>query len=119
VADRFTVKHWDDFERTGRWSLVRRSLGVSAFGMNLVEIEPDGKIPEHDEREREHEEVFIVLEGTAAILIDGEEHPAPAGTFARLAPEPNRAVVNRGRTKARVLIVSAPVSSGYEPLDWA
>jgi hypothetical protein len=90
VADRFTVKSWDEFERTGRWSLVRRSLGVSSFGMNPVEIEPEGKIPEHDETERAQEEVFIVLEGTAAFVIDGEEHPAPTGTFARIDPEPNR-----------------------------
>jgi quercetin dioxygenase-like cupin family protein len=56
--------------------------------MNLVELDPDGKIAEHDETDREQEEVFIVLEGTAAILIDREEYPAPAGAFARLDPSP-------------------------------
>jgi uncharacterized cupin superfamily protein len=119
VAERFTVKHWDEFERTGRWSLVRRSLGVSSFGMNLVELDPDGKIAEHDETDREQEEVFIVLEGTAAILIDGEEYPAAAGAFARPRSPPSRTVVNKGGTKAKVLIVSAPMSSGYDPPDWA
>jgi uncharacterized cupin superfamily protein len=119
MGERFTVKHWDDFERTGRWALARKSLGVSAFGMNLVEIEPDGRIPEHDETERDQEEVFIVLEGSAVIVIDGEEHPAPAGTFARLDPRPSRTVVNSGRQPARVLIVSAPTSSGFEPADWS
>jgi quercetin dioxygenase-like cupin family protein len=88
-------------------------------GLNLVELEPEDRIPEHDETEREQEKVFIVLEGDAALVIDGEEHPAPVGTVARLDPEPSRTVVNKGRTKARVLIVSAPVSSGYDPPDWA
>lgn len=119
MGERFTVKHWDDFERTSRWALARKSLGVSAFGMNLVEIEPDGRIPEHDETERDQEEVFIVLEGSAVIVIDGEEHPAPARTFAGLDPRPSRTVVNRGEQPARVLIVSAPTSSGYEPADWS
>jgi hypothetical protein len=41
------------------------------------------------------------------------------GTFARLDPAPSRTVVNKGETKARVLIVSAPVTSGYDPPDWA
>jgi uncharacterized cupin superfamily protein len=118
MGERFTVKHWKDFERTGRWALARKSLGVSAFGMNLVEIEPNGGIPEHDEIERDQEEVFIVLEGSAVIVIDGEEHPAPAGTFARLDPRPSRTVVNRGVQPTRVLIVSAPISSGYEPAGW-
>jgi uncharacterized cupin superfamily protein len=119
VAERFTVKHWDELERSGRWSLVRRSLGLGSFGMNLVELEPDDGIPEHDETAREQEEVFIVIEGEAALVIDGEEHPAPAGTFARLDPEPPRTVVNRGRTNAKILIVSAPLSSGYAPPDCA
>ena len=119
MAERFTVKHWDEFERSGRWSLVRRSLGLCSFGMDLVELEPDDRIPEHDETEREQEEVFFVVEGDAALVIDGEEHPAPAGTFARLDPKPSRTVVNKGKTKARILIVSAPTSSGYAPPDWA
>ena len=45
--------------------------------------------------------------------------PAPAGTFARLDPEPRRTVVNEGAEVASVMIVSAPRTSGYEPLEWA
>jgi hypothetical protein len=47
------------------------------------------------------------------------EHPAPAGTFARVDPEPTRTVVNSSDEPTTVLIASAPRSSGYEPLDWA
>jgi hypothetical protein len=32
VAEWFTLKHWDEFERSGRWSLVRYSLGVGSSG---------------------------------------------------------------------------------------
>ena len=59
----FTIKHDDELERDyGKWVLVRRSLGLSAFGMNAVELPPGESIPEHDETERDHEEVFLVLE---------------------------------------------------------
>ena len=47
----FTILHADAFEKSGDWLLARRSLGLSAFGMNLVEIRPGGRIPEHDETE--------------------------------------------------------------------
>ena len=114
-----TLLHRDDVERTGSWLLVRRSLGLSAFGMNLVEIEPGGSIPEHDETERDQEEVFVVLSGAPTMVVDGAEHPAPAGTFVRLDPEPRRTIVNRGDEVATVLIASAPRSSGYESMDWA
>lgn len=115
----FTIKHDDDFERSGRWILARRSLDLKSFGMNLVEIEPGGRIPEHDETEREHEEVYIVLRGSAAAIVDGEEHAAPAGTYVRFDPEPRRTIANVGDEPVRVLIVSAPVRSGYAPMDWA
>jgi uncharacterized cupin superfamily protein len=115
----FTIMHLDEFERTGKWSLARRSLGVESFGLNVVEIQPGEDIPEHDETGRDQEEVFIVLEGSPSLVIDGEKHPAPAGTFARLGIECRRTVVNDGDTPARVLIVSAPRSSGYEPMSWA
>lgn len=114
----FTVLHRDEFERSGRWLLGRRSLGLESFGMNLVELEPGGRIPEHDEVERDQEELFVVLEGDTAIVVDGTEHAAPAGTFARLDPRPLRTVVNKGAGPALVLIASAPTTSGYEPQGW-
>jgi uncharacterized cupin superfamily protein len=115
----YSILHSDQCERSGAWSLVRRSLGVESFGINLVEIAPGDAIPGHDETARDQEELFVVLEGEPVVEIDGIEHPAPAGTFARLDPEPHRRVVNPGRAPARVLIVSAPRTSGYEPMDWA
>jgi uncharacterized cupin superfamily protein len=116
----FTIVHIDDFERPfPKWALARKSLGLQAFGMNVAELPPGESIPEHDETGGDQEEVFIVLEGNPTIVIDGADHPAPAGTFARLDPEPKRAIVNRSDADATILIVSAPRRSGYTPLEWA
>ncbi len=114
-----TIRRREDLERTGNWLLARRSLGLSAFGMNLVEIPPGERIPEHDETDRDQEEVFYVVAGRPTLVVDGEGHPAPAGTFARLDPDHRRTVRNEGEEPASVLIASAPRSSGYEPLEWA
>ncbi len=116
----FTIVHLDDFERPfPKWALARKTLGLQSFGMNVVELPPGETIPEHTEVESDQEEVFIVLAGEATMVIDGEEHAAPAGTFARLDPVPRRTVVNRSEAVATILIVSAPRTSGYTPLDWA
>ena len=115
----YAILHRDDLERTGNWTLVRRTLGISAFGINLVEIPPGESIPEHDETGRDQEELFFVAAGAPALVIDGESHPAPPGTFARLDPPHRRTVPNDGPETASVLIVSAPTSSGYTPMDWA
>jgi uncharacterized cupin superfamily protein len=118
-SDGYTVAHRDDLERTGNWTLVRRSLGCRSFGVNLVEIPPGESIPEHNETERDQEELFLVISGLPVLVIDGEDHPARPGTFARLDPPHRRTVRNDGSEPCSVLIVSAPTTSGFEPMGWA
>ena len=115
----FKLAQRADCETTGNWQLVRRTLELQAFGINIVEIPAGEQIPEHDEIDRDQEEIFYVLGGSPTLVIDGEDHPAPAGTFARLDPEHKRTVRNDASEPAEVLIVSAPRSSGYEPMEWA
>jgi uncharacterized cupin superfamily protein len=117
-GDGYTIAHREELDRSGNWSLVRRSLDCQAFGVNVVEIPAGESIPEHDETERDQEELFYVISGLPTLVIDGEEHPAPAGTFARLDPAHLRTVRNDGSEPASVLIVSAPTTSGYKPMEW-
>jgi quercetin dioxygenase-like cupin family protein len=116
---RFTIRHRDDLDRDGKWLLARRSLEVSSFGINLVDLQGGESIPEHDETGRDQEEVFYVLSGNAVLVIDGEDHPAPAGTFVRFDPEVRRTARNDGDEPVTLLMVSAPRRSGYEPMSWA
>ena len=117
---RFTIVHLDDLERPfPKWALARKALDLQAFGMNVTELAPGESIPEHDEVDRDHEEVFITLSGDATMVIDGEDHPLPTGAFCRLDPEPQRTVVNRSGAEATVLIVSAPRTSWYTPMYWS
>jgi mannose-6-phosphate isomerase-like protein (cupin superfamily) len=115
----FALIHRDECDTAGNWKLVRRSLAVQSFGVNLVDIPPGEQLPAHDETQRDQEEVFYVLSGSPTLVIDGTEHPARSGTFARIDPEHPRTVRNDGETDASVLIVSAPRSSGYQPMEWA
>ena len=80
------LAHLDDCETTGGWRLVRRTLGITAFGVNVVDIPPGEQIPEHDETRRDQEEMFYVVSGNPTLVVDGEQHPARAGSFARLDP---------------------------------
>ena len=82
--------HLSDFERPfPKWALARKSLGLNAFGMNVVELPPGETIPEHDETETDQEEVFIILSGEATMVIDGQDHPAPAGALLGSIPSPS------------------------------
>lgn len=116
----FTIKRDEELIREyDKWILVRKSLDLTSFGMNMVVIPPGERIPEHDETTRDQEEVFIVLKGDATMIIDGKEYDAPEGTFIRLNPQPKRTVANKTDKPIRILIASAPTTSGYTPMDWA
>src|SRR3954449_6255446 len=91
-----TIRRREDLERTGNWLLVRRSLGVHAFGINLVEIPPGERIPEHDETGRDQEEVFLVVEGSPSLVVDGREIEMPAGPVAGAEPHLLRAAAEGG-----------------------
>jgi uncharacterized cupin superfamily protein len=115
----FKLAHREDCEKSGNWELVRRTLGLSAFGVNVVDVAPGEQIPEHDETGRDQEEIFFIISGSPTLVIDGEDHATRAGCFARLDPEHRRTVRNDGEQTASVLIASAPRSSGYQPMEWA
>ncbi len=124
MAEGYEVKHVDDFEVMegsggATWRLARKALGSEAFGFNVVEIEPGGEIPAHDESESGQEEVFIILEGDGTIVAGDEEHDAPAGTFARYSPETNRTIRNKSESPVRALLIGVAPDSSYKPPEWA
>jgi quercetin dioxygenase-like cupin family protein len=120
----YTIKHGDELETMegssgATWRLARKALGTSAFGFNLVEIAPGGQIPEHDEAGSGQHELYVVLEGEATLRVDGEEHAAPAGTFASIEPPVSRTILNRSEAPVTALLIGVDPSGGYEPPGWA
>lgn len=118
TTDRLSLAHVDEMPTEGPWTLVRRALDITAFGVNIVEIAPGADIPAHDETESGQEELYAVLAGSAVAVVDGIEHQAPAGTYIRIAPPAHRTVRNAGREPVTLLIVGAPRGSGFAPMDW-
>ncbi|HWJ43008.1 MAG TPA: cupin domain-containing protein [Solirubrobacterales bacterium] len=124
MASDHAIKHRDEFERMEgsggcTWLLARKALGTAAFGYNLVEIAPGGQIPEHDERGSGQVEVYVILEGEATMRLDGEDHPAPAGTFASIEPAAERTILNRSGSTVVAMLIGVQPEGGYEPMSWA
>jgi mannose-6-phosphate isomerase-like protein (cupin superfamily) len=83
-----------DLSSPDRFVALRRELGVSTFGLNLILLRPGerGRIHRHTRQE----EVYLVLEGTLTLVIEGEERTLSAGELARVAPPVRRQLVNAG-----------------------
>jgi len=120
----YTIKHRDEFESmegSGEctWKLARKALGTTAFGFNLVEIGPGGQIPEHTENESGQVELYAILEGEGVLRIEGEDHPAPAGTFASIDPPASRTILNRSQAPVTAMLIGIQPEGGYEAMSWA
>lgn len=78
------------------WKPIRKTLGVTAFGINAYTAANAGDevVEEHTESQLGHEEIYAVLTGHATFTVDGEEVDAPAGTLVYLEkPEERRHAV--------------------------
>jgi quercetin dioxygenase-like cupin family protein len=62
------------------WYPLQHYFGFTAFGINVYTAPEAGGalIGEHDEAGSEQEELYLVTEGRARFVIDGEEHTVEA-----------------------------------------
>lgn len=115
-----TIKRLDEFEAIfgGGMRRVRAGLGVSSFGMQVIELPPHADMyPEHDHTHDEQEEVYFVLSGRATLQVAGDEHTLEPGIFARVGPLERRKIVT-GDEGARILALGATPGRAYEIPDF-
>jgi hypothetical protein len=98
------------------WHPVRDHLGITAFGSNAYVGRAPGDLVIEDHDEDEHEELYVVLAGTATFTVDGETFDAPAGTLVLVTP-PSRRVARAAEANTTVLVVGAPGES-FRVSDW-
>jgi uncharacterized cupin superfamily protein len=110
-----------DFAAGERFVALRRELNVESFGLNLMLLEPGqrGRIHRH----KRQEEVYIVLEGTLTLELDGGDvHTLQPRDAARVAPDVRRQLSNRGDTRvALIALGGAEPHQGRDGLaytDW-
>src|ERR1700753_1492634 len=61
---------WDGFAK-----LVRAGMGVTAFGVQIMDLPPDYTTKAHDEAETGQQELYVALRGSGAVGV-GEERLA-------------------------------------------
>jgi tetratricopeptide (TPR) repeat protein len=101
------------------WSPIRRELDVQAFGINAWTGDAGATlVGEHDESSTGHEELYIVVAGSARFTVDGEDIDAPAGTvvFVRDSAAKRKAVAAEDGTT--VVSVGGKAGEAYRPLAW-
>ena len=68
----------------GVFRKMRAALGASGFGINQLELPPGASGREHDEGDAGQEEVYIVLSGSGAMRIYGQDVELVPGRWLRV-----------------------------------
>ena len=118
-----TVVAIDEMEgiHEGLLRRARAELGVTAWGMQVLTLPPnwDG-YPLHNHSAEAYdpnqEEVYVPLEGSATLQVDGEEFELRPGVMARLGPDQLRQIVP-GDNGIRVLALGG-APGAFSPGAW-
>jgi uncharacterized membrane protein YidH (DUF202 family) len=114
----YEVKHLSEIERAfgGALARVRAALGITAFGVQVADLPPNsGDLsPEHDHRHDGQEELYLLLGGSADVVVTDATIRLDTETFIRLGPEVRRRI-RSGPDGARVLMIGAVAGKPYTP----
>jgi len=114
MAD-YTAKPIDDMETfyKGLFRKARAELGVTSFGLGVVELGPNAdNYPDHD-HSGSQEEVLVVLRGTGELIVDGETVPLSPETIVRVGPDAKRQI-KPGAEGMRLLAIGGVPGAVYE-----
>jgi quercetin dioxygenase-like cupin family protein len=107
------VSEWGHVDMPGTFRPLGEALGVSAFGINQLELPPEAAGPEHDHRQDGQEEVYLVIGGGGTIRVDGTEQKLSPGQYVFLPPEAKRQMV--AGTEGLVWVGIGCKPGAYEP----
>lgn len=103
------------------WKPVRRTLGVTAFGINAYTAANAGDevVEDHTELRYGHEEIYVVVRGHATFTVGDLDVDAPAGTLVFLddPSERRRAVAQEPGTTV-LAIGGAPGTHDVSAWEW-
>jgi len=112
----YTAKQIGDMEASygGGFVKARAELGVTAFGMQVIQLPPDfGDYPEHDHAESGQEEVFVAIGGSGWIEVDGERVRLDGDTIVRVGAEARRKIFS-GPDGLQVLAIGGCPGEAYK-----
>jgi mannose-6-phosphate isomerase-like protein (cupin superfamily) len=96
---------------------LRRALDLETFGINLMVLQPGKRLRVHTHEHQD--EVYLVLEGTLTLLIEGEPHELGVDQLARVGPGTRRQLTNPSGEKVVILALGAAGQhEGRDALAW-
>ncbi|MFC7081481.1 cupin domain-containing protein [Halorussus caseinilyticus] len=83
---------------------LRDPLDCEKLGVTVLDADPGWTGKEHDHAEDGQEEVYVLLDGSATVTVDGEDVDLTAGEALRIPPEATRQIHNGDAESTFVLV---------------
>jgi uncharacterized cupin superfamily protein len=92
---------------------VSAAVGLDRLRANLFRFRPGDRMEYHSHKEQE--ELLVILEGTATLVVEGERCAVKSGDLVRFDPPVKRQLVNDGDRDCLWLGIGAPgIDDEYE-----
>lgn len=105
---------------SGGMHFLREPLDSERVGVTITRCEPNWNSRPHDHTDNDHEEIYVLIEGSATVVIDGEPVEMESGDAIWIPPESTRQIRN-GDEESAFVLVSAPASiePDEENAEWS
>ena len=97
------------------WYPLQHALGIDTFGANVFVASHAEQqlVEEHDERESGQQELYVLLDGAAVFVLDGEETRLARGD-ALAVTDPSVRRAGRAQTPGTMLLVVGSSAGPFE-----
>ena len=118
-ADRVASMAIDDLPSLydGLIKLARSGMGVTAFGVQVMDLPPDYTTQSHDEADSGQQELYVGLRGAGWVLTDEQRLPIGEGMLIRIDAGVGRRLAS-GPDGVRILCVGGLPGGVYQPPEW-
>ncbi|WP_135827765.1 cupin domain-containing protein [Halorussus halobius] len=103
----YTKVDYEDVEPVGDGlHFLRDPLDCENAGVSVLEADPGWTGMEHDHADDGQEEVYVLVEGSATVTVEGEDVALSAGDAVRIPADATRQIHN-GDAESRFVLVGA------------
>jgi uncharacterized cupin superfamily protein len=102
----------------GAVKLVRAGLGITAFGVNIMDLPADYTTESHDEADSGQQELYVALRGSGRVLVGDQALTLDEHHLVRVDAGVER-VLSSDHNGLRVLCVGSTPGAPYTPPAWS
>lgn len=115
----YTKVNYEDVDQVSNaMHFLSEPLETEQVGVTIARCDPGWNSRPHDHADIEHEEVYVLIEGAATVVVDDEEVEMRTGDALWIPPESTRQIRNGDNESAFVLVSAPSIAEDDDEGEW-